>query len=100
VIVKPYIAVSRFLADKVDWAFWHDFFHDKIIVGGYNGFTRVLSNQIDLGFIDGIANGLGQGTQELAATVRKLQTGFVRNYALAVLIGVVMIIGYLVLQLM
>jgi NADH-quinone oxidoreductase subunit L len=99
VILNPYIALSRFLAEKVDWAFWHDFFHDKIIVGGYNGLTGLLSKQIDLGVIDGFANGLGEGTQELAAALRKLQTGFVRNYALSVLIGVVVIIGYLVLQL-
>jgi NADH-quinone oxidoreductase subunit L len=99
VILNPYVAISRFLAEKVDWAFWHDFFHDKIIVGGYNGLTGLLSKQIDLGIIDGFANGLGEGTQELAGALRKLQTGFVRNYALSVFIGVVVIIGYLVLQL-
>ena len=99
VIVNPYIVISRFLADKVDWAFWHDFFHEKIIVGGYNGLTWLLSKPIDLGFIDGIANGLGQGTKELAVSMRKIQSGFVRNYALSVFIGVVVIIGYLVLQL-
>jgi NADH-quinone oxidoreductase subunit L len=99
IIVNPYVAISRFLAEKVDWAFWHDFFHDKIIVGGYNCLTWLLSKPIDTGFIDGIANGLGQGTQELAASMRKIQSGFVRNYALAVFIGVVVIIGYLVLQL-
>jgi NADH-quinone oxidoreductase subunit L len=99
VIANPYVVISRFLAEKVDWAFWHDFFHDKVIVGGYNGLTWLLSKPIDLGFIDGIANGLGQGTQELAASMRKLQSGFVRNYALSVFIGVVVIIGYLILQL-
>ena len=99
VIVNPYVVISRFLAEKVDWAFWHDFFHDKVIVGGYNGLTWLLSKPIDLGFIDGIANGLAQGTQELAASMRKLQSGFVRNYALSVFIGVVVIIGYLILQL-
>jgi NADH-quinone oxidoreductase subunit L len=99
VIINPYIAISRFLAEKVDWAFWHDFFHDKVIVGSYNWLVWLLSKPIDTGIIDGFANGLGEGTQELAAALRKLQTGFVRNYALSVLIGVVVIIGYLVLQL-
>ena len=99
VIIKPYVKVSRFLAEKVDWAFWHDFFHDKIIVGGYNGLTWLLSKPFDLGVIDGFANSLGEGMQELAASLRKLQTGFVRNYALSVFIGVVVIISYLVLQL-
>ena len=32
VIVKPYQWLSTFLAEKVDWDFWHDFVHDKIVV--------------------------------------------------------------------
>jgi NADH-quinone oxidoreductase subunit L len=98
IIVNPYVVISRFLADKVDWAFWHDFFHDKIITAGYNGLARLLSVQVDLGFIDAIANALGNGTQQLAAVMRRLQSGYVRNYALSVLIGVVVIIGYIILR--
>jgi NADH-quinone oxidoreductase subunit L len=99
VFVKPYHWLSRFLAEKVDWDFWHDFVHDKIIVGAYNGVTRILAGPIDLGIIDGIANFLADGFKELAAQMRKLQSGFVRNYALSIFIGVVFIIGYLILRL-
>lgn len=98
VIVNPYITLSGWLADVIDWRFWHDWFHDKIIAGGFNWLTRVLSIQIDLGIIDGIANGLGKAAQRLAAAMRRLQTGFVRNYALAVFVGLVAIIGYLILR--
>jgi NADH-quinone oxidoreductase subunit L len=98
-LIKPYQWFARFLADKVDWAFWHDFFHDTILAGGFNGFTRLLSGPIDLGFIDGIANFIGDGFKELAAQMRKIQSGFVRNYALSIFIGVVFIIGYLILRL-
>ena len=98
-VIKPYQWLSKFLADKVDWAFWHDFFHDTILVRGFNGLTHLLSGPIDLGFIDGIANFLGDGFKELAAQMRKLQSGFVRNYALSIFIGVVFIIGYLLLRL-
>jgi NADH-quinone oxidoreductase subunit L len=52
--------------------------------------------QIDLGIIDGFANGLATVTQGLASRARRLQTGFVRNYALAVFVGVVVILGYLI----
>jgi NADH-quinone oxidoreductase subunit L len=99
VFVKPYHWLSRFLAEKVDWDFWHDFVHDKIIVGAYNGVTRILAGPIDLGIIDGIANFLADGFKELAAQMRKLQSGFVRNYALSIFVGVVFIIGYLILRL-
>ena len=99
IVVKPYQWLCKFLAEKVDWDFWHDFFHDKILVGGYNGLTRLLSGPIDLGFIDGVANFLGDGFKELAAQMRKMQSGFVRNYALSIFIGVIFIIGYLIFRL-
>ncbi len=99
VIVKPYQWLSAFLADKVDWAFWHDFFHDKILVGSFNWVTRTLSGPIDLGVIDGFANFLGDGFKELASQLRKIQSGFVRNYALSIFLGVIFIIGYLIIRL-
>ena len=47
---------------------------------------------------DAIANGIGTLTQRLAGSMRRLQSGYVRNYALAVFLGVVVIIGYLILR--
>jgi NADH-quinone oxidoreductase subunit L len=98
IIVRPYIALSRFLADTVDWRFWHDWFHDRVIAGGYNLLTRILSLQVDLGFIDAIANGLAVLIQRSAASLRRIQNGFVRSYALSVFLGVVIILGYLLLR--
>jgi NADH-quinone oxidoreductase subunit L len=98
VILNPYIALSRFLAEVVDWRFWHDWFHDKLIVNGFNRLTHWLSGSFDLGFIDGIANGLATVTVRLAANLRQIQTGYVRNYALSVFLGVVIIIGYLIFR--
>jgi NADH-quinone oxidoreductase subunit L len=97
VILNPYISLSRFLADVVDWRFWHDWFHDKVLAGGYNLLTRLLAVQIDLGIIDGIANGLGTLAQRSASSLRRVQTGYVRNYALFIFLGVVIILGYLIL---
>ena len=99
VVVKPYQWLSRFLAEKVDGVFWHDFFHDTVLAASFNRFTRFLSGPIDLGIIDGVSNFLGDGFKELSAQMRKLQTGFVRNYALSIFIGVIFIIGYLIIRL-
>jgi NADH-quinone oxidoreductase subunit L len=98
VILNPYIALSRFLAEVIDGRFWHDWFHDTVIVGGYNLLTRLLSVRIDLGGIDAIANGLATAIQALASRVRRIQTGYVRNYALSVFIGAIIILGYLILR--
>jgi len=98
VFLNPYIVLSRFLADVIDWRFWHDWFHDVVIVGGYNALCRLLSVRIDLGGIDALANGLATATQGLAARMRRIETGYVRNYALAVFFGAVIILGYLILR--
>jgi NADH-quinone oxidoreductase subunit L len=98
VIVVPYVTVSRFLTEVVEGRIWHDWFHDVILVGGYRLVTRFLAVHIDLGVIDAIANGLGRATQSLSAQMRRLQTGYVRSYALAVFLGAVVILGYLILR--
>jgi NADH-quinone oxidoreductase subunit L len=99
VFVDRYVDLSRFLADVVDWRFWHDWFHEKVIAGTYNWLSNIgLNLYLDQRGIDAIANGLGTITQNLSATLRKVQNGFVRSYALSVLVGVVLILGYLLLK--
>jgi len=98
IFVNPYIALSRFLAETVDWRFWHDWFHDTLLARSFRHFARFLAGPVDLSVIDGIANGLASITISSAASLRKLQTGYVRNYALSVFIGIVLIIGYLILR--
>ena len=98
VILNPYVALSRFLADVVDWRFWHDWFHDTLLWGGYNRLSTFLAGAFDLGIIDGIANGLASATVRFAGGLRRIQTGYVRNYALSVFLGVILLIGYLILR--
>jgi NADH-quinone oxidoreductase subunit L len=98
VILRPYIWLSRFLAEQIDWRFWHDWFHDTVIARGFRGLARFLAGPFDLGIIDGIANGLASLTVRLASNLRLIQTGFVRNYALSVFLGVVIILGYLIFR--
>jgi NADH-quinone oxidoreductase subunit L len=97
IIVNPYIQVSRFLADVIDWRFLHDWFHDRVIVGGFNRLSTFLANPVDMGVIDGAANGLARLAQGAATALRTTQTGYVRNYALSVFLGVVIILGILII---
>jgi NADH-quinone oxidoreductase subunit L len=99
VFVNRYVDISHFLADVIDGRFWHDFVHEKVIAGTYNWLSRtVLDLHVDQQFIDAIANGLGELTKRISSGLRRLQNGFVRSYALAVLFGVVIIVGYLLLK--
>lgn len=99
IMVTPFVKVSQFLADVIDWKFWHDWFHETVIVGTYNWVSHIALNRYaDQRGIDAFANGLAGVTQWLSATLRKIQNGFVRSYALSVLLGVVLIVGYLILK--
>ena len=99
VIINPFVKISYFLADVIDWRFWHDWFHEKVIAGTYNWLSNIALNRYaDQKGIDAFANGLGNVTQSLSATMRKVQNGFVRSYALSVLLGVVLILGYLLFK--
>ena len=99
VIINPFKKLSYFLADVIDWRFWHDWFHETVIAGTYNWVSSIALNEYaDQKGIDAFANALGTWTQSLSATMRKVQNGFVRSYALSVLLGVVLIIGYLIIK--
>ncbi|HSG42713.1 MAG TPA: NADH-quinone oxidoreductase subunit L [Anaerolineales bacterium] len=98
-IINPFKKLSYFLADVIDWRFWHDWVHDTVIAGTYNWVSNIaLNDYADQKGIDAFANALGTWTQSLSATMRKVQNGFVRSYALSVLLGVVLIVGYLIIK--
>ena len=98
-IVNPFNKISQFLADVIDWRFWHDFVHDTVILGTYNWLSEIaLDRYADQKGIDAFANWLGTATQWISEKARKVQNGFVRSYALAVMLGVVIILGYLILK--
>lgn len=99
VIINPFVKISQFLADVIDWKFWHDWVHDTVIAGTYNWLSKIaLNDYADQRGIDAFANWLGNTTKNLSEAARKVQNGFVRSYALSVLLGVVFILGYLLLK--
>jgi NADH-quinone oxidoreductase subunit L len=99
IIVTPFTKLSYFLANVIDEKFWHDWFHETVIAGTYNWLSNIaLDKYADQRGIDAFANGLGTWTQYFSATLRKIQNGFVRSYALSVLLGVVLILGYLIVK--
>lgn len=74
-----------------------DEFYETVIVRPYQRLAHFLASPIDQGLIDGISAGLAWLMQFFAELLRRLQNGFVRSYALVVLLGVVAILTYVVL---
>ena len=91
VIGQPRTAVHRLLLD----AYGIDRLYDRAIVQPLCRLFRFLADAIDAEIIDGVVNGLGRAVVGVAAGARRLQTGYVLNYALTMLAGAVLLIGYL-----
>ena len=51
-----------------------------------------LAQPVDQGVIDGAVNGVAAVVAAVGAKVRKVQTGFVRNYALTLLSGATVVL--------
>ncbi len=95
--VRPFIWLSNFLAWVIDWRFWHDWFHDRALRDTFLKITDILANPIDKLVIDGAVNGTGRLVAWASGGLRKVQTGFVRNYALIMLAGVVLVVAWFAL---
>ncbi|NQS99365.1 MAG: NADH-quinone oxidoreductase subunit L [candidate division Zixibacteria bacterium] len=57
-----------------------------------------MSDFLDEKIIDGLVNGTASFFKAIAGQLRKIQTGFVQNYALMMSIGIIIILGYLILK--
>jgi len=96
--VRRYVALAGWLANTLDSRFWHDWFHDTLLARSFRLGTRWLSEGFDLPVIDGAANGLAQLIQRAAASLRAVQTGYVRNYAISVFVGLLLVMSYLLFR--
>jgi NADH-quinone oxidoreductase subunit L len=72
--------------------------YDRAIVRPLLGLSVVLARVFDLGVIDGIVNGVGRAVLAGAAGLRRLQTGYVVNYALTMLAGAVALVAFLLVR--
>ncbi|MBI2975338.1 MAG: NADH-quinone oxidoreductase subunit L [Chloroflexi bacterium] len=93
VILRPFEGISRFAADTLDWDLWHDMVHDTVIGGGFRRLAGFTAGFVDKGIVDRFFDGLAGFVRQAASNLRRLQTGYVRNYALAVLVGVLAILS-------
>jgi NADH-quinone oxidoreductase subunit L len=76
----------------------HKYYVDEIltavIVQPVLWFGRTATRYFEGGFLDGGSRAIAGALRGTSAGLRRLQTGYMRNYALAILIGVVLIIVY------
>ncbi len=102
IIVRPYAAIGRYISfgegEITDPTLITDWIHNVFIGKGFQGFSKFVALTIELGFVDALVNIIGSAVRAGGGRLRRLQTGYVSNYALVVFLGVVVIVGYLVLR--
>ncbi len=73
-----------------------DQLYDAAVVEPIKNGSDFLWHGVDETVIDGTVNGSAGIVGWFSSHLRKLETGFVQNYALAILVGVVIVTGYLI----
>jgi NADH-quinone oxidoreductase subunit L len=74
-------------------------FDDRVIDGLVNGSAALVrrvsaaSEAFDSGIVDGAVNGVGFVHRSLSSGLRRLQSGYVYNYALSIVLGIVVLIS-------
>ena len=94
-----------FASGKVDWlavrerlqpiprllqnGWYVDKAYETVLVAPARALAAIIAFIVDAKIIDGLVNAIGRGVKSLASGGRRVQTGYVRNYALGVGLGVV-----------
>jgi NADH-quinone oxidoreductase subunit L len=92
-IGSPSTPIKRFLLN----AWYVDWLYDRIFVRPLLALYYALA-RFDLGVIDGIVNATGRFVLGWAAGARRIQTGYVVNYALTMLAGAVALVAFLLVR--
>jgi NADH-quinone oxidoreductase subunit L len=91
-IARPLRPALRVFEAKYYFDAVYDGFVKHVVVAGSR---TLLWERVDAGVIDGTVNRTASLVRSLAETLRPVQTGFVRHYALLVLAGAVAVVSYL-----
>jgi NADH-quinone oxidoreductase subunit L len=93
-LAERYPAPYRLIAHK----YWVDELYGYIFVGPLIRLSVFLWRYFDDLVIDGTVNGVAALFRGGSEVFKKLQTGNVQNYALSILVGIVIMIGYFLIQ--
>ncbi|HEX5615169.1 MAG TPA: NADH-quinone oxidoreductase subunit L [Acidimicrobiia bacterium] len=76
----------------------HAYYLDDALAAGVAGPGRraaaVLADDVDARGVDGAVNGVAAGFRVLSSGLRRIQTGYVRNYALGLVFGTVVLLAW------
>jgi NADH-quinone oxidoreductase subunit L len=99
------ITVPERLRARFQWAYrvlfgkyFVDELYDRLVVVPVKRVSDWLWAEVDVGIVDGTVNQAGAFVRRDSAWLSRVQSGFVRNYALSIFLGAVVVIGYLMIR--
>jgi NADH-quinone oxidoreductase subunit L len=75
-------------------AYYVDALYDRLFVRPYFALSGFLARVFDVAVIDGLVNLVGRATVAGADLLRRAQTGYTATYALTMLVGAVLLVGF------
>jgi NADH-quinone oxidoreductase subunit L len=84
----------RLLLEK----YYVDELYDRLVIEPVKRASGWLWAEVDVGILDGTVNQAGAFVRQDSAWLSRVQSGFVRNYALSIFLGAVVVIGYLIIR--
>jgi NADH-quinone oxidoreductase subunit L len=91
------VAIDRRLSlgtyDLLFNKWWWDEIYDAVFVRPLKNLSNWLWRVVDEGIIDAFVNGIAFGIGAVSQRLRHVQTGLVANYALAIALGMVLLVG-------
>lgn len=89
-----YPGLYRVLLNK----YWIDPLYDYMLARPGRWLANTFWVDVDGRVINGLADGLGRAFRTLSQSVRSLQGGYARGYALAMLIGIVLVVALVIIR--
>ena len=78
-----------------DKYYWDEFYDEVVVDSLINGIARKGLAAFDTTVVDGAVNGVAGAAQNASGLLRRVQTGLVQNYALALTVGAALLVGLL-----
>lgn len=91
---SSYVGWKKVLANK----YYIDEIYDVVLVQNFHRMTRFVANTLDKGVIDRFFVGLGLGLGGIAGLLRRVQTGFVGDYALYIVLGTIAVLAFVLVK--
>ena len=76
-----------------DTYYWDEFYDDVVVESLIDGVGRKGFAAFDTTVVDGAVNGVADAAQNASGLLRRVQSGIVQNYALALTLGAVLLVG-------